>query len=109
MGTGHKSAPSAPPVVVGRLKGTIPLTRLKSQVGALQVAAMVCDTWSQTSSLVINERQLVLQLMLTTLSGEEIQVVIDLQEFDTSCATGCFRFWGFGYVVVFFGCFVSFA
>ena len=38
---------------------------------------MVGDTWSQTSSLVSNERQLVLQLLLTTLSGEEIQVVID--------------------------------
>ena len=82
MGTGYKCAPFAPTVVVGRLKGTIPLTRLKFQVGALQVAAMVGDTWSQTSSLVSNERQLVLQLMLTTLSGEEIQVVIDLQEFD---------------------------
>ena len=43
---------------------------------------MVGDTWSQTSSLVSNERQLVLQLLLTTLSGEEIQIVIDLQEFD---------------------------
>ena len=43
---------------------------------------MVGDTWSQTSSLISNERQLVLQLLLTTLSGEEIQVVIDLQEFD---------------------------
>ena len=79
MGTGYKCAPFAPTVVVGRLKGTIPLTRLKFQVGALQVAAMVGDTWSQTSSLVSNE---LLQLMLTTLSGEEIQVVIDLQEFD---------------------------
>ena len=79
MGTGYKSAPFAPTVVVGRLKGTIPLTRLNFQAGALQVAAMVGDTWSQTSSLVSNE---LLQLMLTTLSGEEIQVVIDLQEFD---------------------------
>ena len=43
---------------------------------------MVGDTWSQTSSLISNERQLVLQLLLTTLSGEEIQVIIDLQEFD---------------------------
>ena len=42
---------------------------------------MVGDTWSQTSSLISNERQPVLQLLLTTLS-EEIQVVIDLQEFD---------------------------
>ena len=40
---------------------------------------MVGDTWSQTSSLASNERSLVLQLMLT---GEEVQVVIDLQEFD---------------------------
>ena len=40
------------------------------------------DTWSQTSSLASNERSLVLQLMLTTLSREEVQVVIDLQEFD---------------------------
>ena len=29
-----------------------------------------------------NERQLVLQLLLTTLSGEELQVIIDLQEFE---------------------------
>ena len=43
---------------------------------------MVGDTWSQTSSLASNERSLVLQLTLTTLSGEEAQVVIDLQEFD---------------------------
>ena len=43
---------------------------------------MVGDTVSQTSSLVSNERQLVLQLLLTTLSGEELQVIIDLQEFD---------------------------
>ena len=38
------------------------LTRLKSQVGTSHAAAMVGDTWSQTSSLVSNERQLVLQL-----------------------------------------------
>ena len=43
---------------------------------------MVGDTVSQTSSLVSNERQLVLQLLLTTLSGEELQVIIDLQGFD---------------------------
>ena len=43
---------------------------------------MFGDTGSQTSSLVSNERQLVLQLLLTTLSGEELQVIIDLQEFD---------------------------
>ena len=43
---------------------------------------MVGDTWSQTSSLASNERSVVLQLILTTLSGEEVQVVIDLQEFD---------------------------
>ena len=45
-------------------------------------AAMHSDMVSQTSSLVSNERQLVLQLLLTTLSGEEHQVIIDLQEFD---------------------------
>ena len=43
---------------------------------------MFGDTVSQTSSLVSNERQLVLQLLLTTLSGEELQVIIHLQEFD---------------------------
>ena len=43
---------------------------------------MFGDIVSQTSSLVSNERQLVLQLLLTTLSGEELQVIIDLQEFD---------------------------
>ena len=43
---------------------------------------MHCDTVPQTSSLVSNERQLVLQLLLTTLSGEAHQVIIDLQEFD---------------------------
>ena len=42
---------------------------------------MHCDMVSQTSSLVSDERQLVLQLLLTT-SGEEHQVIIDLQEFD---------------------------
>ena len=44
------------------------------------LAAMVGDAWSQTSSLASNERSIVVQL--TTLSGEEVQVVIDLQEFD---------------------------
>ena len=43
---------------------------------------MLGDMVSQTSSLVSNERQLVMQLLLTTLSGEELQVIIDLQEFD---------------------------
>ena len=43
---------------------------------------MLSDMASQTSSLVSNERQLVMQLLLTTLSGEEHQVIIDLQEFD---------------------------
>ena len=43
---------------------------------------MHSDMVSQTSSLVSNKRQLVLQLLLTTLSGEERQVIIDLQEFD---------------------------
>ena len=37
---------------------------------------------SQTSSLVSNERQLVVYLQLTSLSGEEYQVIVDLQEFD---------------------------
>ena len=36
---------------------------------------MHCDTVSQTSSLVSNERQLVLQLLLTTLFGEEHKVI----------------------------------
>ena len=49
---------------------------------AVHSAAMHGDMVSQTSSLVSNERQLVLQLLLTTLSGEEHQVIIDLQEFD---------------------------
>ena len=43
---------------------------------------MVGDTWSQTSSLASKERTLVLHLVLTTLAGEEIQEVIDPQEFD---------------------------
>ena len=37
---------------------------------------------SQTCSLVSNERQLVVHLQLTSLSGEEYQVIVDLQEFD---------------------------
>ena len=40
------------------------------------------DMESQTSSLVSNERQLVVHLQLTSLSGEEYQVIVDLQEFD---------------------------
>ena len=43
---------------------------------------MHSDMESQTSSLVSNERQLVVHLLLTTLSGEEHQVIVDLQEFD---------------------------
>ena len=43
---------------------------------------MHCDMESQTSSLVSNERQLVVHLQLTSLSGEEHQVIVDLQEFD---------------------------
>ena len=43
---------------------------------------MHCDMESQTSSLVSNERQLVVHLQLTSLSGEEYQVIVDLQEFD---------------------------
>ena len=44
--------------------------------------AMHSDMESQTSSLVSNERQLVVYLQLTSLSGEEYQVIFDLQEFD---------------------------
>ena len=44
--------------------------------------AMHSDMESQTSSLVSNERQLVVYLQLTSLSGEEYQVIVDLQEFD---------------------------
>ena len=40
------------------------------------------DIESQTSSLVSNERQLVVHLLLTTLAGDEHQVIVDLQEFD---------------------------
>ena len=43
---------------------------------------MHSDMESQTSSPVSNERQLVVHLLLTSLSGEEHQVVVDLQEFD---------------------------
>ena len=43
---------------------------------------MHCDMESQTSSLVSNERQLVVHLQLTSLSGEEYPVIVDLQEFD---------------------------
>ena len=43
---------------------------------------MIGDTLSQISSLASNERWLVLHLVLTTLAGEELQMVIDLQEFD---------------------------
>ena len=43
---------------------------------------MHSDMESQTSSLVSNERQLVVYLQLTSLSGEEYQVIVDLQEFD---------------------------
>ena len=43
---------------------------------------MHSDMESQTSSLVSNERQSVVHLLLTTLSGEEHQVIVDLQEFD---------------------------
>ena len=43
---------------------------------------MQSDMESQTSSLVSNERQLVVHLQLTSLSGEEYQVIVDLQEFD---------------------------
>ena len=51
-------------MVAGRLHGKVPLLWLKPQEVAAHRAAMV------------------LQLTLTTLAGEEVQVVIDLQEFD---------------------------
>ena len=40
------------------------------------------DTLSQISSLASEERSLVLYLVLTTLAGEELQLSIELQEFD---------------------------
>ena len=43
---------------------------------------MVEDISSQCSSLVSEERSLVLQLILITFAGEEIQLTIELQEFD---------------------------
>ena len=43
---------------------------------------MHSDMESQTSSLVSHERQLVVYLQLTSLSGEDYQVTVDLQEFD---------------------------
>ena len=43
---------------------------------------MHSDMEWQTSSLVSNERQLVVHLQLTSLSGQEYQVIVDLQEFD---------------------------
>ena len=43
---------------------------------------MIEDISSQDSSLVSEERSLVLHLVLTTFAGEEIQLSIDLQEFD---------------------------
>ena len=44
--------------------------------------AMIEDISSQDSSLVSEERSLVLRLVLTTFAGEELQLSIDLQEFD---------------------------
>ena len=43
---------------------------------------MIADISSQDSSLVSEERSLVLHLALTTFAGEDIQLSIDLQEFD---------------------------
>ena len=43
---------------------------------------MIEDISSQDSSLVSEERSLVLRLVLTTFAGEELQLSIDLQEFD---------------------------
>ena len=43
---------------------------------------MVRDISSQCSSLVSEERSLVLHLILITFAGEEIQLTIELQEFD---------------------------
>ena len=43
---------------------------------------MIGDISSQGSSLVSEERSLVLHLILTTFAGEEIQLSIELQELD---------------------------
>ena len=43
---------------------------------------MVEEIMSHCSSPVSEERSLVLHLILTTFAGEEIQLTIDLQEFD---------------------------
>ena len=43
---------------------------------------MVRDISSQCSSLVSEERSLVLHLILITFAGEEIQLSMELQEFD---------------------------
>ena len=43
---------------------------------------MIGDISSQGSSLVSEERSLVLHLILTTFAGEEIQLSTELQEFD---------------------------
>ena len=43
---------------------------------------MHSDMESQTSSLVSHKRQLVAYLQLTSLSGEDFQITVDLQEFD---------------------------
>ena len=45
---------------------------------------MQSDMESQTSTLVSHERQLVVHLQSTSLSGED-QVIVDLQEFDRFC------------------------
>ena len=42
----------------------------------------LCRGSKQISSPASNERSLVLHLVLTTLVGEDLQLVIDLQEFD---------------------------
>ena len=43
---------------------------------------MTADSISMTSSQWSDERSMVLHLILTTLAGEEIQLTIELQEFD---------------------------
>ena len=43
---------------------------------------MHSDMESQTSSIISHERQLVVYLQLTSLSGEDYQVTVDLLEFD---------------------------
>ena len=55
---------------------------MSEEWSGVEWSGVECDMESQTSSLVGNERQLVVHLQLTSLSGEEYQVIVDLQEFD---------------------------